>query len=139
MMHGWIDVPDWECLSTLIHTTRALAQSINTLFTCQWACQTYLFGIEGEHLQVRLQSCLCLGFIQKIRPLFICFCYNPGMIRKRPRSAIGQLVWGCIQLRAAYGPYARSEEHTSELQSLAYLVCRLLLEKKKNTWIKCMC
>src|SRR5687767_12116692 len=32
------------------------------------------------------------------------------------------------------GPYAelRSEEHTSELQSLAYLVCRLLLEKKKK-------
>src|SRR2546425_7468816 len=27
----------------------------------------------------------------------------------------------------------RSEEHTSELQSLAYLVCRLLLEKKKAT------
>src|SRR5205823_13300619 len=27
----------------------------------------------------------------------------------------------------------RSEEHTSELQSLAYLVCRLLLEKKKTT------
>src|SRR5205823_6753056 len=27
--------------------------------------------------------------------------------------------------------YARSEEHTSELQSLAYLVCRLLLEKNK--------
>src|SRR2546425_4707550 len=27
--------------------------------------------------------------------------------------------------------HARSEEHTSELQSLAYLVCRLLLEKKK--------
>src|SRR2546425_5135423 len=29
-------------------------------------------------------------------------------------------------------PGERSEEHTSELQSLAYLVCRLLLEKKKN-------
>src|SRR5687767_15339146 len=29
----------------------------------------------------------------------------------------------------------RSEEHTSELQSLAYLVCRLLLEKKKQTAI----
>src|SRR2546425_3858887 len=29
----------------------------------------------------------------------------------------------------------RSEEHTSELQSLAYLVCRLLLEKKKNSVI----
>src|SRR2546425_6922308 len=39
---------------------------------------------------------------------------------------------------------ARSEEHTSELQSLAYLVCRLLLEKKKkeqtdndNTLLEC--
>src|SRR2546425_2120139 len=29
---------------------------------------------------------------------------------------------------------ARSEEHTSELQSLAYLVCRLLLEKKKKQY-----
>src|SRR2546425_2459968 len=29
-------------------------------------------------------------------------------------------------------PSLRSEEHTSELQSLAYLVCRLLLEKKKK-------
>src|SRR5687767_15295403 len=29
----------------------------------------------------------------------------------------------------------RSEEHTSELQSLAYLVCRLLLEKKKKLHI----
>src|SRR2546425_6614613 len=29
--------------------------------------------------------------------------------------------------------WSRSEEHTSELQSLAYLVCRLLLEKKKNS------
>src|SRR5687767_15524675 len=28
--------------------------------------------------------------------------------------------------------WSRSEEHTSELQSLAYLVCRLLLEKKKQ-------
>src|SRR3712207_7730012 len=29
--------------------------------------------------------------------------------------------------------HRRSEEHTSELQSRQYLVCRLLLEKKKNT------
>src|SRR3712207_9007691 len=31
-----------------------------------------------------------------------------------------------------YGEYLRSEEHTSELQSRQYLVCRLLLEKKKQ-------
>src|SRR3989441_9710333 len=34
--------------------------------------------------------------------------------------------------RAAPSGDPRSEEHTSELQSLAYLVCRLLLEKKKK-------
>src|SRR2546425_9636226 len=33
----------------------------------------------------------------------------------------------------SFQPSTRSEEHTSELQSLAYLVCRLLLEKKKST------
>src|SRR2546425_8147148 len=38
------------------------------------------------------------------------------------------LRFPCFQLLRAN----RSEEHTSELQSLAYLVCRLLLEKKKN-------
>src|SRR5438093_10149570 len=32
----------------------------------------------------------------------------------------------------AGGPHGRSEEHTSELQSLTNLVCRLLLEKKKK-------
>src|SRR3712207_8663014 len=34
--------------------------------------------------------------------------------------------------RRAGGRYRRSEEHTSELQSRQYLVCRLLLEKKKH-------
>src|SRR5256885_7187610 len=32
----------------------------------------------------------------------------------------------------------RSEEHTSELQSPCNLVCRLLLEKKKNRWTRCV-
>src|SRR3712207_8197015 len=35
------------------------------------------------------------------------------------------------QLGSAVEPHIRSEEHTSELQSRQYLVCRLLLEKKK--------
>src|SRR3712207_7657069 len=34
--------------------------------------------------------------------------------------------------RSVYGSCTRSEEHTSELQSRQYLVCRLLLEKKKK-------
>src|SRR5687767_15304987 len=36
-----------------------------------------------------------------------------------------------VEPNPAYAPGVRSEEHTSELQSLAYLVCRLRPEKKK--------
>src|SRR3989441_2658812 len=39
-------------------------------------------------------------------------------------------VW--VDLGRLHEERERSEEHTSELQSLAYLVCRLLLEKKKE-------
>src|SRR2546425_2593703 len=46
--------------------------------------------------------------------------------------AHGEFV-GIADVRRLLSPaLERSEEHTSELQSLAYLVCRLLLEKKKN-------
>src|SRR3712207_7402595 len=38
-----------------------------------------------------------------------------------------------VEVLAAGSRDQRSEEHTSELQSRQYLVCRLLLEKKKNT------
>src|SRR2546425_4118243 len=44
--------------------------------------------------------------------------------RRRHEDAVERRVERLMQ--------RRSEEHTSELQSLAYLVCRLLLEKKKN-------
>src|SRR3712207_8556393 len=73
------------------------------------------------------------------------------MIRRPPRSTLfpyttlfrstPDQVGGCrcrpstlsrspTEVRA--GPHLRSEEHTSELQSRQYLVCRLLLEKKNN-------
>src|SRR5438046_3714262 len=42
------------------------------------------------------------------------------------------MLFSPIQLYGANWPDARSEEHTSELQSLTNLVCRLLLEKKKT-------
>src|SRR5205823_12708709 len=48
-----------------------------------------------------------------------------------------RMLYDCENVRTVvYGAKTntpRSEEHTSELQSLAYLVCRLLLEKKKGT------
>src|SRR2546425_5743115 len=82
------------------------------------------------------------------------------MIRRPPRStlfpyttlfrsglhhALGRCRFGTLKLTKHHSWHAwvlsyefdmthehRSEEHTSELQSLAYLVCRLLLEKKKK-------
>src|SRR2546425_9644410 len=50
-----------------------------------------------------------------------------GSSRKNRPSEIAKVF-----RRHGKGAKYRSEEHTSELQSLAYLVCRLLLEKKKN-------
>src|SRR5438132_8643376 len=56
---------------------------------------------------------------------------SSGSLSTSPRSstatrALIRSDLGCCSLR-------RSEEHTSELQSHSDLVCRLLLEKKKNT------
>src|SRR5262245_62967372 len=61
---------------------------------------------------------------------------------RRPRSRPGvtgasTMNWDCgvtaSELQARAQPLVpRSEEHTSELQSLRHLVCRLLLEKKKK-------
>src|SRR2546425_8823351 len=49
-----------------------------------------------------------------------------------PLAVYGTLCVKCPVIDPVMADPARSEEHTSELQSLAYLVCRLLLEKKKK-------
>src|SRR3712207_8870956 len=60
----------------------------------------------------------------------------PALPRPRPgsRCTSNPLARGrrCCPARGSYTTCCRSEEHTSELQSRQYLVCRLLLEKKKN-------
>src|SRR2546425_2994854 len=57
------------------------------------------------------------------------FPYTTLFRSRPPRLAAGRReCWSPAFFRA----HQRSEEHTSELQSLAYLVCRLLLEKKKK-------
>src|SRR5687767_15524507 len=53
-----------------------------------------------------------------------------GGITRLTHSGLSIVEWQPIM--GAIPPLNRSEEHTSELQSLAYLVCRLLLEKKKK-------
>src|SRR2546426_4772984 len=51
----------------------------------------------------------------------------PGELRRDPRVAQTSRAEAVVSIEDA-----RSEEHTSELQSPCNLVCRLLLEKKKN-------
>src|SRR3712207_7349535 len=51
-----------------------------------------------------------------------------GRARREPARLVRPL-----RLKLERQGHDRSEEHTSELQSRQYLVCRLLLEKKKNT------
>src|SRR2546425_6200904 len=53
------------------------------------------------------------------------------LLRRTSGQSTYQPVAGICPARLAVRA-SRSEEHTSELQSLAYLVCRLLLEKKKT-------
>src|SRR3712207_7223628 len=53
--------------------------------------------------------------------------------RKQAQSIVSALLKGTAdQVRGDQAGKNRSEEHTSELQSRQYLVCRLLLEKKKT-------
>src|SRR2546425_9491063 len=64
------------------------------------------------------------------------------MLVREDGSIAGTIGGGCVEaevwaaakevMQKESPRKMRSEEHTSELQSLAYLVCRLLLEKKKT-------
>src|SRR6266404_8174331 len=73
---------------------------------------------------------LCFVFFLMIRrpPRSTLFPYTT-LFRSRSSAQVARAGTGDDQDHAAG---SRSEEHTSELQSLAYLVCRLLLEKKKK-------
>src|SRR5436853_6500429 len=76
----------------------------------------------------------------------LCYLFFFLMIRRPPRSTLfpyttlfRSLVEAALQATAggrlpagSAAGRTRSEEHTSELQSLRHLVCRLLLEKKKK-------
>src|SRR5438445_5950679 len=60
--------------------------------------------------------------------------------RRMRRSGCAPSVAAPVRLsiglpRLEPGRFARSEEHTSELQSRQYLVCRLLLEKNKKIYV----
>src|SRR5438093_6477500 len=57
---------------------------------------------------------------------------NPASVTGATWSSSDADLTTGIGVAETYHPHRRSEEHTSELQSLTNLVCRLLLEKKKD-------
>src|SRR5258708_10391329 len=91
------------------------------------------------HVPALCDAAFCLFFFLMIRrpPRSTLFPYTTLFRSEEPAVASerGQsLAADPVQLRFAQGrgDLARSEEHTSELQSPDHLVCRLLLEKKKH-------
>src|SRR5256885_7313381 len=92
------------------------------------ACVAMLaFGMYLQHV-VGLEPCpMCI--VQRYALIGVALFTGLGSVR----GGRGWLIsWGVLALVAAGFGAFRSEEHTSELQSPCNLVCRLLLEKKKN-------
>src|SRR3712207_7622094 len=68
----------------------------------------------------------------RLHQTFQSLLYQTFRLRIQSRSSFVQNQNGGILQNGTGYADARSEEHTSELQSRQYLVCRLLLEKKKH-------
>src|SRR5438309_7908235 len=86
---------------------------------------TTLFRSAKDHDQVFLV--LFVDGVHGVAELF-------GRLRGRDGLDVAA-AYGAMQLPARPYP-GRSEEHTSELQSQFHLVCRLLLEKKKDAFLQ---
>src|SRR3712207_7174340 len=73
--------------------------------------------------------------VQAERDRFVGFVVD-GVEAIAPQDrVIGRARFLDARRLSVQGPDGRSEEHTSELQSRQYLVCRLLLEKKNNIYL----
>src|SRR5205823_12586030 len=95
--------------STLFPYTTLFRSNIDTLLADPWRPAKVVAGsVEATRREL-------LGAVARMFPAR----------REQAGERFDVLIYGVPDT----SPYARSEEHTSELQSLAYLVCRLLLEK----------
>src|SRR3712207_7618920 len=73
----------------------------------------------------------CTAYRRKLEAPVPHFSSNGSvLVARRSWNRPSKRTLGAVTAASAYW---RSEEHTSELQSRQYLVCRLLLEKKNNT------
>src|SRR2546425_8418212 len=104
--------------------------------------QSFLICLVTAALPLTTRAALDTNRIAQITSLSGAWNAAEGVFKvSAPRSDVQVSVdgWtmppfmGLTSWAAFTAGKGRSEEHTSELQSLAYLVCRLLLEKKKKT------
>src|SRR3989441_1783228 len=78
-------------------------------------------------------GCVLMGGCDKTTPALVMGALSMGLpMIYLPAGPMLRGNWHGQVLGSGSDSRKRSEEHTSELQSLAYLVCRLLLEKKKK-------
>src|ERR1039458_9764079 len=104
------------------------------VFCCWFIRKVFVVVTYNVHLDILVSSCLyvIISFFLMIRrpPRSTLFPYTTLFRSHDSTGRSGPLV---LHRQCRRPDRARSEEHTSELQSLRHLVCRLLLEKKKNT------
>src|SRR5205823_12400130 len=82
--------------------------------------------LRAKDGDARALEALCARHADRVQRIALNVLHDPDDASDAAQEALVKLVRRVHQFR-------RSEEHTSELQSLAYLVCRLRLEKQKMT------
>src|SRR3712207_7132004 len=103
----------------------------STLFPYTTLFRSWLNGYSMELFSVHMAQHMVLSLIT---PLFLLIGSPVTLaLRALPRGRGTAGAPRALLLEALHSRFARSEEHTSELQSRQYLVCRLLLEKKIGT------
>src|SRR5205814_8556781 len=110
----------------------AFCQS-HDLFFFTHPAPTLIYSLSLHDALPIFHPVACFGCMAFLRSVDINQCENGAV-----DFIVGRAIWPDTERVLAaflisHLALARSEEHTSELQSLRHLVCRLLLEKKKNT------
>src|SRR3989441_2545383 len=115
--------------SDVLH--RARVEVAHGLVACMPSDKDNLFALMSAHE---------LNPMMRIVTRAVAHDAGPKLLKAGAGAVVSMATIGALRLASAMVrpnvvdllDAMRSEEHTSELQSLAYLVCRLLLEKKKQ-------
>src|SRR2546425_4431617 len=97
------------------------------------------FKLSSTSSQIRCSIARCSSWIRAVSSAGTTsamsasvFSWPPDLPRNATTVTLRACAACAARITLGLSPLVRSEEHTSELQSLAYLVCRLLLEKKNH-------